>query len=114
MDDLYFVGGSRRDLQKFPQDVQEVMLHGLHLARNGRKHQLAKPLKGFPGARELEIPYGYAGNAYRLIYTTRFPHEVHVLHAFKKKSKRGIATPKKDMDLVRTRLKSLQDSHPGN
>ncbi len=111
MDDLYFRGGSHKDLLKFPQLVQEVMLHGVNLARNGRKHTLAKPLKGFPGARELEIPYGHAGDAYRLIYTTRIPGEVNVLHAFKKKSKKGIATPKKEMDTVRSRLRMLQDEH---
>ncbi|MBX3177976.1 MAG: type II toxin-antitoxin system RelE/ParE family toxin [Candidatus Hydrogenedentes bacterium] len=111
MDDLLFCAGSQRDFRKFPLEVQEVMLHGLFLACNGRKHQLAKPLKGFPGAREMEIPYGHAGDAYRVIYTTRFPGTVNVLHAFKKKSKRGIATPRKEMDIVRARLKALSREH---
>lgn len=114
MNELVFVAGSQRDFEKFPREVQEVMLHGLILACNGRKHQLAKPLKGFPGAREMEIPYGHGGDAYRVIYTTRFPGTVNVLHAFKKKSKRGIATPKKEMDTVRARLKALRNEIRGN
>jgi len=108
---LVFHGGSEKELKKFPKEVQEVMLHGLLLACNGRKHHLAKPLKGFPGAREMEIPYGHAGDAYRVIYTTRFPGAIHVLHTFKKKSKRGIATPKQEMDVVRARLKTLRSEY---
>lgn len=110
MDELIFLAGSHRDFDKFPVAVQEVMLHGLTLARMGRKHVLAKPLKGFPGASEMEIPYPHRGDAYRLIYTTRIPGTVYVLHAFKKKSTKGIATPKQEIDLIRLRLKQLMES----
>ena len=110
MDVLIFVAGSHRDFDKFPAGVQEVMLHGLTMARTGRKHVLAKPLKGFPGAKEMEIPYPHRGDAYRLIYTTRFDGVVYVLHAFKKKSVKGISTPKQEIDLVRTRLKLVSEN----
>ena len=65
----------------------------------------AKPLKGFGGAGVLELVEDYRGDAYRAVYTVRFATKVYVLHVFQKKSKRGAATPKADIDLIRERLK---------
>ncbi len=63
-------------------------------AQIGRKAAFAKPLKGFGGAGVLEIVDDFDGDTFRAVYTVRFPIAVYVLHAFRKKSKRGIATPK--------------------
>ena len=68
----------------------------------------AKPLKGFKGAAVLEIVEDYRGDTYRAIYTVRFASAVYVLHAFKKKSKSGIATPRHEMELVERRLKAAE------
>jgi phage-related protein len=68
---------------------------------------MAKTLGGFGGAAVLEIRESYEGNAYRAIYTVRYADAVYVLHAFQKKSKKGIATPKAELDLVERRLKDL-------
>jgi phage-related protein len=80
----------------------------LRLAQNGAKHPDAKPLRGFSGSGVLEVIEGYDGDAYRAVYTVRLHGRVYVLHAFQKKSKRGIATPKKEIDLVTQRLKEAE------
>jgi phage-related protein len=80
-------------------------------AQAGGKAPYAKPLKGFSGAGVLEIVDDYDGDTYRAVYTVRFAGVVYVLHAFQKKSKRGIATPKQDMDLIEQRLKRARENH---
>ena len=77
----------------------------LYLAQDGRKHEQAKPLSGFGSAGVLEGVEDWDRSTYRAVYTVRFESAVFVLHIFQKKSKRGAATPKADMDLIRERLK---------
>ena len=105
---LLWVGSSRHDLREFPEAVKDTMGYALHLAQTGTKHPQAKPVKGFGGAGVLEIVEDHAGDTYRAVYTVRFAGAVYVLHAFQKKSKRGIKTPKKDLDLVRDRLRRAE------
>jgi len=62
----------------------------------------------------LEVVEAFDGDAYRTVYTVRFAGAVYVLHAFQKKSKRGIATPQREMNLVRERLRGAQEHHAGN
>lgn len=80
-------------------------------AQNGGEHPAAKPLKGFGGRGVLEIVESHYGNAYRAIYTVRFADAVYVLHCFQKKSKKGISTPKNEMDIVTARLKIAEAHH---
>ena len=82
--------------------------YALHLAQTGKKHEQAKPLRGFGSAGVLEIVEDWRGNAYRAVYTVRFAAAVFVLHVFQKKSKSGISTPTQDMDLIRERLKAAE------
>ena len=77
----------------------------LYRAQLGKKHPNAKPLKGFKGSGVLEIVENFDGDTYRAVYTVKFAERVYVLHTFQKKSKRGIATPKQDIDLIEARLK---------
>lgn len=67
--------------------------------------------KGFGGASVLEVVEDFDGDTYRAVYTVRFADAVYVLHAFQKKSKRGIATPKQDIDLVKKHLKDAEEHH---
>jgi phage-related protein len=76
----------------------------LFAAQEGKTDPAAKPLKGFGGASVLEITASHYGNAWRTVYTTRFRDVVYVLHAFQKKSTKGIATPAREMDLIKQRL----------
>ncbi len=105
---LEWIPPSRRDLRRFPEQVQHEVGFALFEAQLGAKHASAKPLKGFGGARVLEIAEPFDGNTYRVLYTVRFRLAVYVLHAFQKKSTKGIATPKHVIDLVKMRLKQAE------
>ncbi len=102
---LYWVGSAKRDLLKMPDEVITTFGYALHLAQEGKKHAQAKPLKGFYGAGVLEIVEDHVGDTYRAIYTVKNPDGVYVLHCFQKKSTQGIATPKRELDLLAERLK---------
>jgi phage-related protein len=108
---LFWVGSSRRDLREFPEPVKDVMGHALFMAQLGGKHEDAKPLKGFGGAGVLEVVEDFAGDTFRAVYTVRFMDAVYVLHAFQKKSKRGIKTPQRDLDLIKERLTRAEQDH---
>lgn len=101
----FWVGSSLKDLKKMPQEVQDTFNFGLVQAAKGLKHVNAIPLKGFGGNSILEIVEDRRSGTYRAVYTIRFKKAVYVLHVFQKKSKRKIATPKEEMDLVEERLK---------
>jgi phage-related protein len=102
---LEWIGSSHRDLMALPADVRRMFGFALSLAQAGDKHDAAKVLKGFGGAGVLEMVEDDASGTYRAVYTVKFAEAVFVLHCFQKKSKRGIATPKEDMDIVEARLK---------
>jgi len=105
---IIWIGSSREDLRGFPLQVRRDIGHALYAAQQGETDPAAKPLKGFSGAGVLEIVDRHATNAYRAVYTVRFSGTVYVLHAFQKKSKRGIATPQKDIDLIKQRLSTAE------
>ena len=102
---LEWIGSSYRDLMALPADVRRFFGYALSLAQAGDQHDAAKTLKGFGGAGVIEVVEDDAGGTYRAVYTVKFKEAVFVLHCFQKKSKRGIATPKQDMDVIRARLK---------
>ena len=110
---LNWVGSSYRDYKRFPEPVQEEMGFALYRAQIGDRHPMAKALKGFGGAGVLELVERHDGDAYRTVYTVKFAEEVYVLHAFQKKSKKGIATPKSETDLVKRRLKEAEEDYHG-
>jgi phage-related protein len=101
---LLWIGSSKRDYREFPARVQDTLGFELFLAQTGQHPPSAKPLKGFAGGT-IELVEDFDGDTYRAVYTVRFREAVYVLHAFKKKSKKGIATPKSDIDLIRRRLR---------
>jgi phage-related protein len=88
-----------------------MMGFALYRSQLGKKHPDAKPLKGFKGAGVLEIVEDFDGDTYRAIYTVKFEGIVYVLHAFQKKSKHGISTPKQDIDLIEARLKRAKEHY---
>ena len=106
-----WVGSSKEDLSDFPAAVKARMGFALFEAQMGRKAAYAKPLKGFGGAGVLEIVDSFDGDAFRAVYTVRFANAVYVLHAFQKKSKRGIATPKAERDLIDQRFKRAAEDY---
>jgi phage-related protein len=106
-----WVGNSKDDLIGFPQEVRRRVGSALWDAQCGLKAPYAKPLRGFAGAGVLEIVDDHDGDTYRAVYTVRFAGAVYVLHAFQKKSKRGIATPKAELDLIKQRLKRAKEDY---
>ena len=108
---VVWIGSSRGAVQLFPAEVKDVIGFALYQAQLGRKSPTAKPLTGFGGAGVLEIVAHYHGNTYRAVYTVKFAEIVYVLHAFQKKAKKGIATPKTELDLVKKRLKIAEDHY---
>lgn len=102
---LEWIGSSYKDLLTLPADIRRFFGFALALAQAGDKHDAAKVLKGFGGAGVLEVVEDDDGGTYRAVYTVKFPEAVFVLHCFQKKSKRGIATPKEEMDIIHARLK---------
>jgi phage-related protein len=87
------------------------MGYALYQAQLGRKAPSAKPLAGFGGAGVLEIVEDFQTNTYRAVYTVKFARLVYVLHAFQKKSKKGIATPKPEVDLIKRRLRFAEQDY---
>ena len=106
-----WIGTSYNDWKAFPGEVQDVMGYALHLAQQGKKADNAKPLKGFKGASVQEIVDNFDNNAWRAIYTIQLKDVIYVLHAFQKKSKKGIATPKTDIKLIEQRLKLAREHY---
>ena len=105
---LYWVGSSKKDIKLMPDEVQDIFGYALYLAQIGKKHEDAKPLKGFGSANVLEVIEDWQGDSYRAVYTVRFTTAVFVLHVFQKKAKKGIETPKHEIDLIRERLKAAE------
>jgi phage-related protein len=105
---LFWIGSSLEVLRSFPEKVKDGFGYALYLAQTGRKDPHAKPLKGFGGAGVLEVAEDHAGDTYRTVYTVRFASAVYVLHVFQKKSKHGYETRKRELDLVRERLRRAE------
>ena len=114
MKPIEWIASSKKDLIAMPDPVQDNFGFALYQAQIGEKHDDAKPLKGFKGSGVLEIVDDFDGDTYRAVYTVRFAEVVYVLHVFQKKSKRGIATPKQDIELIEQRLKTAQEHYQSN
>lgn len=108
---LYFVGSSREDLRELPEDVKDVLGYALYLAQVGEMHPRSKPLRGFGGAGVVEIIDNDESGTFRAIYTVRLANAVYVLHVFQKKSRRGISTPRQEIELIRSRLRQAELHH---
>ena len=109
MQELIWVGQSKKDLMDLPEDVRRVIGYGLYIAQNGDMPENAKILKGFGGAGVIEIIDSDSAGTYRAVYTIKMMNMIFVLHVFQKKSKHGIKTPKQDIDLIHSRLKLAEE-----
>jgi phage-related protein len=106
-----WVGTSLRDLRLFPRAVRRDIGQALFAAQNGQIDPAVKPLKGFGGPSVLEIVASDQGNTWRAVYTVRFEDAIYVLHVFQKKSTKGIATPKREIELIKRRLSDAERDH---
>lgn len=103
-----WVGASRKDVKTFPRAVQRHIGQALYAAQCGEEYPTVKALKGFGGRSVLEVVAVGDTDTYRAVYTVRFPDTIYVLLAFQKKSKKGIATPKREIDLIHQRLAAAE------
>ena len=108
---VVWVGSSRRDLREFPRAVRRDIGRAIFAAQEGETDPAAKPLRGFGGSSIVEIIAHHRGDTWRTVYTVRFAEAIYVLHAFQKKSKSGIATTKRDIELIRQRLAEAERLH---
>jgi phage-related protein len=111
MKPLRWIASAKDDLSAMPTEVRRAVGYALFAAQQGEKHDDAKVLKGFGADAVLEIIARHDGDTFRAVYTVRFGEVVYVLHVFQKKSKRGIATPKKPLELICKRLKIAEQDH---
>lgn len=108
---VIWVGSSRRALRGFPREVRREIGHALFAAQRGETDPAAKPLSGFGGGSVLGIVADQAGGTWRAVYTVRYREAIYVLHAFQKKSKKGIKTPRSENELIKLRLKRAGEEH---
>lgn len=108
MKPLFWMGSSQKDIRAFPEKVKDEIGHALQEAQFGLKPFSAKPLQGYGGATVLEVVEDFQTDTYRAVYTVRFAGVVYVIHAFQKKSKRGVETPQHDLDLIKQRFLAAQ------
>lgn len=110
---VVWVGDSREKLRNFPKGARTTVGEALRFAQRGGNHPNAKPLRSMKSG-VLEIVARYDTNTYRVVYTVKISEKIYVLHAFQKKSSRGIGTPKKEIDLIKQRLKMAQAMEEDN
>lgn len=107
MKGLKWMGSSKKDLLAFPKNVQQEIGYALHMAQVGEIYKSAKLFKGF-GSGVYEIVSDFNTDTWRSVYVVKLDDNVYVLHAFQKKSKKGIATPKKEISIIEERMKNLK------
>lgn len=105
---VVWMGNSKRNIQGFPEGAQKLIGDELQLMQFGGMPKDAKPFKGV-GSGVFEIAIPFDGDAYRTVLAVQLGEKIYVLHAFQKKSKKGIATPKHDVDLVKQRYKDAKE-----
>jgi len=106
-----WVSASRKDLKAFPKAVRRHIGQALYAAQRGEQYPSVKALKGFGGRTVLEIVAMDESGTFRAVYTVRFGDAIYVLHAFQKKAKKGIATPKREIELIHERLAAAEREH---
>jgi phage-related protein len=107
---VFWIGSAKSDLLRFSEAVKDEIGVALSVAQFGGKHPSAKPWKG-EGPGVLEIVEDYRGDTYRTVYTVKFEKAVYVLHAFQKKSPKGIKTAQTDVELVSRRLRAASEDY---
>jgi phage-related protein len=105
---VIWMGDSRKNLRDFPDGAQKLLGDELQLIQFGGMPKDAKPFKGV-GRGVLEIALRYASGAYRVVLTVQIGRRIYVLHAFQKKSKKGVETPQRDVQLIKRRYTEAQE-----
>lgn len=105
---VVWLGNSKKNIRDFPEGAQKLLGDELQLIQFGGMPKDAKPFKGI-GSGVLEIALRYASDAYRVVVAVQIGKRIYVLHAFQKKSKKGIETPQRDVELIRQRFREARE-----
>ena len=105
---ISWIRAALKEFETFPEGARSICLAALTIAAEGGKADIVKPMQGM-GSGVLEIALPFRGDAFRVIYALQLSDEIWVIHAFQKKSTRGIKTPQREVDLIKYRLKRLKD-----
>lgn len=106
---IQWIKAARRDFEDFPIGAQQDMARALTIVAEGGHPDIAKPLKGFDSG-VLELALKHRGDAFRVVYALQMADDIWIVHAFQKKSKTGISTPKHEIDLIHERIKRLKEA----
>ena len=106
---ISWIKAAQKDFDKFPLEARQKMVRALKIAAEGQKADIAKPMKGL-GTGVYEIALQHNTNAYRVVYAVQIGEDLWVIHAFQKKAKKGIGTPKKEIDLLKNRINWLKEN----
>jgi len=106
--EIAWIKAARKAFDEFPEGVQLDMARALTIVAEGGMPDIAKPMTGL-GSGVLELALRHRGDAFRIVYALHIGADIWVIHAFQKKSKTGISTPKVEIDLIRGRLKRLKE-----
>ncbi len=107
--EISWIKAARKDFEAFPEGARSDLLDALIRVAEGSHPGIAKPLTGL-GSGVLELALKHRGDAFRVVYAVQIGADVWVVHAFQKKSKSGIATPKAEIDLILQRIKRLKEA----
>ena len=103
-----WITAALKEFETFPERARWICLAALTIAAEGGKADIAKPMHGM-GSGVFEIALPFKGDALRVVYAVQLADEIWVVHAFQKKSKQGIKTPQREVDLIKGRLKRLKE-----
>ena len=106
---ISWIRAALKEFETFPEGARSICLTALTIAAEGGKADIAKPMHGL-GSGVFEIALPFRGNAFRVVYVVQLGEEIWVVHAFQKKSTLGIKTPKREVDLIKDRLKRLKET----
>ena len=106
---ISWIRAAQKDFDKFPLEARQKMIRALKIAAEGQKADIAKPMKAL-GSGVYEIALWHNSNTYRVVYAVQIGADLWVVHTFQKKSKKGISTPKQDIDVTRDRIKWLKEN----
>jgi phage-related protein len=106
-----WVRAALKEFERFPEGAQSICLAALTIAAEGGKADIAKPMHGM-GSGVFEVALRFRGDAFRVVYAVQLADEIWVVHAFEKKSTQGSKTPRREVDLIKDRLKSLKENLP--
>ena len=105
---ISWIKAALNEFETFPEDARSICLAALAIAAEGGKADISKPLHGM-GSGVFQVALAFHGNAFRVVYAVQLAEEIWVIHAFQKKSTKGVRTPRREIDLIRDRLRRLEE-----